>query len=346
MVNELFKDALTGYDNLFSLIDSNLLSISGDYGTVLYVDLKKLTEVNRDLGSDVGDFYIKKTAQIIICAIEDCCLGLSYVTYRVGGDEFIIIFANCRDVRIYDLADSINVSVAKIMRTKDFVNAGIRYSYWDYTERIPSITYLLKKFNMLKDTDVYDNAYVDPYRVDNIIDRMFNRVKETLKLLRETNELALRDEISQLPNHRAAKITFEKAINEFNVSSNTFSLLFIDGDNLKRYNDTGYENGNNMIKSLGDLISKSTRKDDMLFRWLSGDEFIVLLKNTNKETAYILAERIRANVEQSTQGWLFPITISVGVSNIPQDAIDLSDVIRIAEKANNAAKKLGKNRVV
>jgi diguanylate cyclase (GGDEF)-like protein len=141
----------------------------------------------------------------------------------------------------------------------------------------------------------------------NLIDRMFKRVKESLKLLRETNEMALSDEISKLPNHRAARINFERAINEYKISRNTFSILFIDGDNLKRYNDTGYENGNNMIKSLGELISKSIRKDDMIFRWFTGDEFIVLLKNTDKKMAYILAERIRATVEQNTQTWTFSI---------------------------------------
>lgn len=76
-----------------------------------------------------------------------------------------------------------------------------------------------------------------------------------------------------------------------------------------------------MIEGLSKIISSSIRENDKVFRWLSGDEFLVILGDTELEEALNIAERVRYSVEQNTKDWKYPITISVGVANCPKMAL-------------------------
>jgi diguanylate cyclase (GGDEF)-like protein len=215
----------------------------------------------------------------------------------------------------------------------------------DPRERLQAI----KSFDGLCDEDLRQlqggGGVLTIERADKMIERMLSRVKETLQLLQNSNKLAFSDDISQLPNHRAANLYLEEAAEDYYLYRKPYSVLFIDGDNLKRYNDLGYQQGNNMIRKLGKLITDSIRSSDKVCRWLSGDEFIVILKDTEKPAAYKLAERIRKKVELETINWEYAVTISIGVAECPSDGVDMESIVKKAEKANTLAKRSGKNRV-
>src|SRR3569623_1797933 len=129
--------------------------------------------------------------------------------------------------------------------------------------------------------------------------------------------------------------------------SSSLSMIVGDIDLFKSINDTyGHSIGDDVIKSLTTVIGKAIRKSDMLFRY-GGEEFVVLLSNTDRDGALLLAERIRRGVEQTsvrTQHRNIPITVSLGVATL--GATDSAKTLfEKADKALYIAKSDGRNCV-
>ncbi len=135
-------------------------------------------------------------------------------------------------------------------------------------------------------------------------------------------------------------------------SENVLSVIILDGDHFKRVNDTfGHQIGDERLKEIANIIKSTARESDIVGKY-GGEEFIVVLQNTNIEQAKILAERINKNVEdaklpnnkQTTQ------TISAGVAffdpKVSSDITDEKVLIGQADEALYAAKKSGRNRVI
>lgn len=126
------------------------------------------------------------------------------------------------------------------------------------------------------------------------------------------------------------------------------SMIVIDIDLFKSINDAyGHAIGDDVIKNLTTVINKVIRKSDMLFRF-GGEEFVVLLSNTEREGALLLAERIRQGVEQTsvrTQQRVIPITVSLGVASFCPNADTAQSLFEKADKALYKAKADGRNCV-
>jgi diguanylate cyclase (GGDEF)-like protein len=119
-----------------------------------------------------------------------------------------------------------------------------------------------------------------------------------------------------------------------------FSLLMIDVDGFKKYNDTkGHPAGDDLLKKLSQLLCDGTRGKDQVFRY-GGEEFTVILDRADKKVAASVGNRLRATVEAK-----LPITISLGLSTFPEDAKDADTLIGRADKALYLAKNSGKNRL-
>ena len=158
--------------------------------------------------------------------------------------------------------------------------------------------------------------------------------------------LARHDDVSGLPNHRAAIFILERTLIRHQRNQQPFALLFIDGDNLKNYNDISYDAGNRMIARLAQTLADHLRPTDSIARWLSGDEFLVVLPGADNAGAIAAAERLRAAVEREFLTATIPVTVSIGVSRFPQDGVSAEVLIDRAVVSNATAKKAGKNRVV
>lgn len=345
MKDNLYIDSLTGISNLFALFQSDLENMCGDKGTVLFIDIKSLVNVNKDFGRKVGDLYIKTVAEIL--TLDP--LELHPIAFRFGGDKFIVFFPAHDEATINHLADILINNVTKKMKYHGVKADGVYCTVYTYSEKIDSLSKLLKQIYECRYTKYFYTAGENialPDWADHLIGCIFNRVSDTLQLLEDKNTLAYTDEISQLPNHRSATHFLINAIKHYNLTNKPFSILFIDGDNLRRYNELGYNHGNKMIKNLASIISSVTRDVDKVFRWLSGDEFIVILKDTDKEDAFPIAERLRLHIQHQASNWSFPVTVSIGVSGCPVDGNNLDSIMIAAEKANLRAKRAGKNCVV
>lgn len=124
-----------------------------------------------------------------------------------------------------------------------------------------------------------------------------------------------------------------------------FSILLIDIDYFKKVNDTyGHNKGDEILKNLSLLIKDNLRKNDIIARW-GGEEFICLLPETNRESAVIVAEKLRITVEQYSFEEVDKVTISIGVYEKMWEFETLEEIIDKADIALYKAKSLGRNRV-
>ncbi len=171
--------------------------------------------------------------------------------------------------------------------------------------------------------------------------------KELEKAFQKMEELAGTDQLTGLYNRRSLLERVELETVRMGRTWNPFSFIMLDIDNFKKINDTfGHECGDSVLKKLAETLRKSLRLQDVSARW-GGEEFLLLLPDTDIQGAFRLAEKIRRNIESvrvSCNGNMIQFTVSAGVSSYDHPgAID--SVIRKADDALYLAKKSGKNCV-
>ena len=350
--NNLYIDPLTKLPNFFSFIEGNLNEIFESKGCVVIFDMENFKNFNVEYGSVNGDVilkYLSESIQEVINVHEEIHV------FRTYGDEFTLICKNMEfdycEIIAKHIKDNYKVKMENNelikKEKKDFSDFGIHTFIMRYEEEISSVEkfYELLLNNSIIKHKNYEEKFSTSNLFKNIVGGILNRVRDTISYYNSAYDLAITDDVSGLLNHRAGRLYLNNLLEEINYN-NKFSVFFIDGDNLKRYNGISYEEGNKMIRNLSEIIKSSIRIEDKVYRWLSGDEFLVVVKNTDEERTMKLAERIRHSVEEQTKEWIYPITVSIGVVVYPEDGIHLDEIINRAEKANSDAKKSGKNKVV
>jgi diguanylate cyclase (GGDEF)-like protein len=182
------------------------------------------------------------------------------------------------------------------------------------------------------------------------------RAAERYRLLNEVKEkeiyrqLSINDGLTEVYNRRYFNQTLPRELERAKRYKVPLSFLMVDIDNFKKFNDTqGHLGGDWALKRVSQVIMGSIRIPDMVFRY-GGEEFAVVLPETNKPDAIAVAERMRANVSLTR----FPdskfmptqhLTISIGVCTFPVDAQNLEEVIKNADKHLYSAKRLGRDRI-
>lgn len=162
----------------------------------------------------------------------------------------------------------------------------------------------------------------------------------------ELATLATTDALTGLPNHRALVSAIDHELERVHRNGHNFALAFLDVDHFKALNDTlGHRAGDNALRELGQVLRATLRSVDIVGRW-GGEEFIVLLPDTDTEEALTVAEKIRAMIAKiSVDGVDRSITASLGLASIPEHAGAGDQLVRSADRALYAAKTNGRNRV-
>ena len=168
---------------------------------------------------------------------------------------------------------------------------------------------------------------------------------ENAQLYSQAVTWSITDGLTKVYNHRHLHECLDNEIARSTRFGTTFSLAMIDIDFFKTYNDTyGHQAGDDVLASVAKCIQASIRNIDMAFRY-GGEEFAVILPETQIEGAYVVAERIREKIEKK----LFPgrssVTASLGVAAWPADGMTKEQLISSADKALYSAKESGRNRV-
>jgi len=153
-------------------------------------------------------------------------------------------------------------------------------------------------------------------------------------------DLSILDGLTGVYNHRYLHEVLDRELTRARRYPQTLSLAIVDVDNFKQYNDMyGHMAGDELLKSLTNLLIHAIRNLDMVFRY-GGEEFVIMMVETDKKGAMLTAERILNLVHL-----ILPTTISVGVSEYPHDATEKDDLISKADQAMYKAKTTGKNKV-
>ena len=152
------------------------------------------------------------------------------------------------------------------------------------------------------------------------------------------------DDLTGLFNHRHFHQRLDQEIARATRFGSTFSLIMLDLDLFKSYNDTyGHLAGDQILRRVSQAIENSIRTVDTAFRY-GGEEYTVILPETSIDDAYQVAERIRKTVESTASFRETPVTCSLGIANWPSDGIMKEEVVGRADAAMYQAKESGRNR--
>ncbi|MBY0754309.1 diguanylate cyclase [Clostridium sardiniense] len=162
--------------------------------------------------------------------------------------------------------------------------------------------------------------------------------------------LANEDGLTGVYNHRYFHETLTNEIDKAKNENSKVSMIFIDIDYFKQYNDLyGHQEGDKVLRKIGDMLKEATRESDIVARY-GGEEFSIILPNTDENEATDIAEHIRSNIESTyfegqenqPNGNL---TVSIGISVFPDKVKSDVELVKSADDALYRAKFFNKNRV-
>jgi diguanylate cyclase (GGDEF)-like protein len=343
-------DVLTGGGNLLAFLEAfsaQLTSNPAAAFSVLLIDLNNFMRFNHQHGQSQGDTVLHWVGIVL----QDTGLA----AYRLGDDEFLLSFGEETPEKSEEIARSIFERLNRESKQFEIVNPAsvILIHFEKETLQIAdlwiAISDALFDAKVFGDRGFLINTYTHASAINNyqlhVINMLTERLLSFATRLDATHQIAYLDPVTHLPNSMAAERELERAIRAAERSQETFSILFIDGDNLRFYNDISYSAGDDMLKRLSELLSGHLRPGDFMARWRVGDEFLVLLPAATGNDAFLVAERLRSEVESNSKAWEIPITISIGIANYPSHGSTVEELLAAVEKAAKHSKVHGKNQI-
>ena len=240
---------------------------------------------------------------------------------------------------IKKIDDKTQVIVMTSYASIDSAIATIRSSAYDY---------LTKPF---EDIELISNVVrraAEKIRLERQSEHLIEMLKQKTEQLEQSNAqlktLATRDSLTGLYNHRYFQESLTAELNRAKRYQHPFSLLFIDLDFFKTFNDTnGHLEGDKLLIALSNLFLENFRKTDIVCRY-GGDEFAVILPEESNQSARTIAAKLHAQVaehpfegrEAMPQG---RVTISIGIATYPDNETDAESLLRHADQIMYEAKK-------
>jgi diguanylate cyclase (GGDEF)-like protein len=163
--------------------------------------------------------------------------------------------------------------------------------------------------------------------------------------LARAEDRSVTDALTGLPNRRSAEETIRRMVAQAGRTLSPLGVVLLDLDRFRVLNDLhGHSHGDKALAAVGRLLSATIRASDFAARF-GGEEFLLLLPETDRQGAIELAEKIRRQIERTELVQTGPITASFGVAGLPEDAVDPDELVRKADRALYMAKAQGRNRV-
>lgn len=292
-------------------------------------------------GSNENTYFLYEVAIFIIMTISILTM---YIIYRcigkIGRDYKNVLMISI--IFLIILINSFN-----LINLHKFSSSMIYYAEFI----IVSIIFLFKNYeHYLITSHKYTNItsyleYEVNKRIASLVENNKNLEKE-IEARREAeenlNEIIVRDYLTKLYNRLFANKKLEELTQSFYSHNHNFTLIILDIDNFKYVNDTfGHDVGDEVIKSVARNIELTTRQTDYVVRW-GGEEFLIILNNSNLSAGIYVAEKIRKTVANFEISEVGKITISLGVAEMERGH-SYEDVINRADEFLLKAKKSGKN---
>lgn len=221
--------------------------------------------------------------------------------------------------------------------------------------RLGAYDYLVKPFDDIQAVLNVVNRAVDKIRLitENqvLVDTLRRHNEDLERVNLKISELAIRDGLTGLHNHRYFQEALATEVDRSRRHERTFSLVFMDVDFFKRYNDAhGHVQGDKLLCALAKKVRDRLRATDIIARY-GGEEFVLILPEVSKEGARVFADVIRSYIadypfegrETQPHG---KITVSMGVATFPEDGDDGPTLVSHADQAMYQAKRKGRNIVL
>jgi diguanylate cyclase (GGDEF)-like protein len=202
-----------------------------------------------------------------------------------------------------------------------------------------------------------DSGAVDVWAGETITPELIARVRVAfrsrqlldlaLRRFSDLEELAYRDELTELPNRRGTTRQVEVLISRSRRHGHQLAVLLVDADRFKHFNDDhGHATGDLVLREIAHRLRDRVRREDLVGRW-GGEEFLVALPETTPEAAAAVAESLRLAVRDTpmagSDGSLLHATVSIGVAGWLGEELD--ELVDRADQALYAAKAAGRDRI-
>jgi len=196
--------------------------------------------------------------------------------------------------------------------------------------------------------DITERKQVEK-RLRYVNDRLQGQLIEIGLLQSKLREQAIRDPLTNLFNRRYLEETLDRELARAAREDYPVCILMIDIDHFKRVNDTyGHEAGDLVLKAIADTLSNESRRGDFACRY-GGEEFVIVMPNLNKDTAYERAENLRNTLNSLSVPYGFynlTATISIGIACYPMNGQTRETILHAADQAMYAAKEAGRDHIL
>ncbi|MFC1545736.1 diguanylate cyclase [Gemmatimonadota bacterium] len=197
------------------------------------------------------------------------------------------------------------------------------------------------------ESEVEDAFTEEDRRVVEIVAAQISQLLSKALLYDKLATMAVTDGLTGLFNHRHCFVRLEAEFKRALRYSYPLSLIMMDIDHFKNFNDTyGHLQGDDVLRKIADIITLTMRETDVVARY-GGEEFVAILPLCHESTAMEVADRLRQRVESANLtggGDTAPITISLGICTAPQHASTYEELVRRADDALYISKNTGRNR--
>lgn len=244
------------------------------------------------------------------------------------------------------------IFVSAVSKTKRFIIKGYESG---------AVDYLLKpidQFLLNSKVKIFCQLYEQKKLLENNnseLERLNQKLQqEVIKRTKAEEELlfqAIRDPLTGLFNRRYLEESLSREIAKSKRHKTPLGVIMIDADHFKAFNDTyGHLAGDNVLRNLGEVLLKYSRKEDIACRY-GGEEFVLVLPGASEKVAGQRAEDLRLIFESKEkieyENRLLPnVTISLGVAIVPNHGSNMDDILSAADDALYLAKEKGRNCVV
>ncbi len=328
------------------------------------IDLKILKAIFGIVSSIGSELELKKVCDLIVDKVFKIvnCNGCAIIL--IDGDKVKLQSEIGFGKSIKDVEFTKEMPLIKyILSTKNKLFIGnIENSYFKYSIPKGEQTTSMICIPVIVREEVKGIIYIDSRKTNafsskheyflNILAHEISIAIERALNYEEIKKLTVLDELTGVYNRRKFNIDLKDAVNEAIRYVKSLSLLMIDIDHFKKFNDFhGHQMGDMVLKEIGKVLIESKRTTDRIYRY-GGEEFSVICTETNKESARVFAERLREVVRSGNfveEDKIKPqgnITISIGVANFPFDATKIDYLIKYADDALYRAKARGRDKVV
>jgi two-component system, cell cycle response regulator len=290
----------------------------------------------------VSETWVGLPNHLVSPTPRDACVIHIYPTgpgmgtrYPLADEAIVLGRGNDCDIRIND--HSVSRRHARIQATGDeFYAVDLQSTNGTFVNDSPV------SISKLKDGDYL--------RVGNCIYRFLTGGNVEAEYHEEIYRLTIVDGLTEIHNKRYLLEFLDRELARSRRHRRPLALILFDLDHFKRVNDElGHLAGDQTLRELAAAVKASVRREELFARF-GGEEFAIVLPETTREGACIVAERIRCLVEKMAfeyEGKAFTITISLGIGmTMGEDSIAPEDLIRLADDKLYEAKDNGRNRVV